>query len=304
MKFTTSFSIARHPQPIDHSASIVLLGSCFSQHIGDRLAYYGFDTLVNPFGTLFNPYSMAVLVEKSVAQNFLPSDISGTYSYLAHSDCNGYNAASTLKNLQRAGTTLQHKLATSSHLIITLGTAWVYKLKENGSIVANCHQQPQQLFNKELLSIEDIVTALKKMEAAARVAAPDIKMIYTLSPVRHIKDGMVENTRSKSRLHEAIQQHCQQTSGYYFPAYEILMDELRDYRFYDRDMLHPNDIAVDYVWARFRESVINTSTTPAINAIEKYRKLHAHRPKNKATHEMQVKEALQKLQTKFPSIMI
>ncbi|SCY16931.1 GSCFA family protein [Nonlabens sp. Hel1_33_55] len=304
MKLTTSFEIDKIARPIDHNSQVVLLGSCFAQHIGDKLSYNAFQSVVNPFGVIFNPHSIAVLVEKSLKGDFKMDDVAGKFSYLAHSDLNGESSNETLENLKRAGNILKNQLSKASHLIITLGTSWIYELKESSTIVVNCHQQPQKLFDKRLLTHEEISNSLHKIEKLISSINPDIQLIYTVSPVRHIKDGMVENTRSKARLQEAIQQRCDHGEAYYFPSYEILMDELRDYRFYAGDMIHPNDTAVDYVWLRFRESALNPNTSKAITAIEKHQKLVYHRPKDSKAHQVQVEESRHQLLTRFPSLQI
>jgi len=304
MKLTTSFDIPNHTQPIAYDSKMVLLGSCFSQNIGDKLAYYGFDAMVNPFGVIFNPHSLMVLMERSLTDGFSDIDISETFSYLAHSDLDGVDKNETLTNLQKSGSQLKTELESASHLILTLGTAWIYEFKETGTIVANCHQQPQKLFNKRLLTIDEISQSLQHIKSLVNAVNPGVQIILTLSPVRHTKDGMVENSRSKARLHEAIQQQCENENAYYFPAFEILMDELRDYRFYARDMIHPNATAVDYVWLRFRESVINTNTSNAIKSIEKYRKLAAHRPKNATAHELQLSKMKTQLLADFPYLKL
>lgn len=302
MKFTTSFDIARLDKAIDHDSSIVLLGSCFSQNIGDKLIYYGFKTMINPFGVIFNPHSMAVLVEKSLSESFTKNDVQEHYSYLAHSLLNGINPTVTFSNLTHAGDQLKTRLKGATHFIITLGTAWIYELAATRLIVANCHQQPQKLFNKRLLDFEEITSSLQQMESSIYKMNPNAQIIYTLSPVRHTKDGIIENARSKARLHEALQQQCEQDKNYYFPSYEILMDELRDYRFYAQDMIHPNETAVDYVWSRFRESVLNTNLNPALQAIEKYRKLVAHRPKDNVAHLLQIDKMKEQIMATFPKI--
>ncbi len=304
MKLTTTFPITPHPQPIDYDSSVVLLGSCFSDNIGDKLSYYGFEHTVNPFGVIFNPHSLRVLIEKSVKKSFTENDVDGHFSFLAHSDVNGARGLETLANLQIAGENLKHQLEKASHVIITLGTAWVYEIKAAETIVANCHQQPQALFNKRLLSIEEIASALEKIKISIGSVNPAAQTILTLSPVRHTRDGMVENTRSKSRLHEAIQQLCETHLSYYFPAYEILMDELRDYRFYAADMIHPSSVAVDFVWARFRESVLSTTITQQMEAVEKFRKLQEHRPKHQAVHEENLDKMALLLHTQYPNLLL
>jgi hypothetical protein len=302
MKFTTDFNIPDHHKPIDYDSSVLLLGSCFSQNIGDKFLYYGFDAAINPFGVIFNPHSLNVLMEKSLNDSFEAGDVSESYSYLAHSDLNGTDSLQTLKNLKTAGKELQHRVHSASHIIITLGTAWVYELKETETVAANCHQQSQSLFDKRLLSAKEISAALENLESLILKENPQAQIIYTVSPVRHIKDGMVENTRSKARLHEAIQQRCEAKKNYYFPAYEILMDELRDYRFYAKDMIHPNGTAVDYVWSRFRESVLHPNTAAPIKAVEKHRRLQSHRPKDKEAHDIQLQISATLLDQNFPNL--
>lgn len=300
MKLTTYFPIPRHQQPIDYDSSVLLMGSCFSQNIGDRFLYHGFDAVINPFGVIFNPYSLSLLIDKSLNDNFTEADVQDSFSYLAHSDLDGKNAEETLVNIKNAGNHLKTCIHSATHIILTLGTAWVYQLKETGAIVANCHQQPQSIFDKKLLSIDQITRSLEKIEEQIHKANPTARIIYTLSPVRHTKDGMVQNTRSKARLHDAIQQACEKSENYYFPAYEILVDELRDYRFYAADMIHPNETAIDVVWLRFRESVLHSNTLQTMKAVEKYRNLQAHRPKNLAAHEEQLEKSLKLLQEKYP----
>ncbi|AZQ44759.1 GSCFA domain-containing protein [Nonlabens ponticola] len=303
MKFTTSFEIEKHPLPIDHDSHVVLLGSCFTDHMYRKLRYYGFDAVSNPFGILFNPFSISHLVSKSIQDDFKLDDVESTFSYLAHSDIAGDDPDAVLTELQTAGKKLKESLNKATHVIITLGTSWIYELKESSQIVASCHQQPQKLFDKRLLKIDEINQSLNKLIDLIQ-GLTQASILFTVSPVRHTRDGMVENQRSKARLHEAIQQQVDAKRAYYFPSYELFMDDLRDYRFYDRDMIHPNEIGVDYVWLRFRESVINQNTATAIKALEKLRKLEQHRPKDAATHARQVDEFKVKVLNEFPNLTL
>jgi len=247
---------------------------------------------------------MAVLMEKSLREEFTIADAQEKFSYLAHSDINGQDSEKVLEHLKTAGDRLKSAIENATHVILTLGTAWIYELAETGQIVANCHQQPQRLFNKRMLESKEILASLDNMESLIKSVNSTAQVIYTLSPVRHIKDGMVENSRSKARLHDAIQQRCDTSDVYYFPSYEILMDELRDYRFYERDMIHPNATAVDYVWSRFRESVLNQNTSTALKAIEKHRKLAQHRPKNPELHQLQLADSQENIIANFPYIQL
>lgn len=305
MKLTTSVPINTLPDLIDYQSKVLLLGSCFTENIGKKLAYYGFEVMVNPFGIVFNSTSLKFLVERAVKdQAFTFDDCTSHFSYLVHSDLNNTDPEQLLENLNASLEKLQLALKNSTHLFITLGTAWFYRHIEKNIIVANCHKQPQHLFEKELLSTNEITLNLKEISELVKSINPTISMTYTLSPVRHIKDGFVENQRSKSRLHEAIQNQVDQNIAQYFPAYEITMDELRDYRFYARDMIHLNDIGIDFIWSRFRESGINPNTLPQQKAIEKYRKLSLHRAIDTIAHETQLKQMRQKLRHTFPEINV
>lgn len=301
MKLSTPVPLKAMQPQLDYDSRVVLLGSCFTENIGLKLRYYGFKTTVNPFGIVFNPLSLALQVSRSLNNDvFTNSDVTQRFSYLAHSDLNAAVPENVVNNLNNAATTLAAAIKNGTHIFITLGTAWVYELEATNQVVANCHKQPQQLFTKRLLSMSEITTALHSISAAIKHVNSLATVIYTLSPVRHLKDGFVENQRSKARLHECIQQQIDAGNAIYFPAYEIVMDELRDYRYYDRDMLHLNDLGVDCVWERFCESGINTSTQHIMQAIEKYRLLEAHRPQDKPQHEAQVQAMKDKLLKMYP----
>ncbi|MDP5076995.1 MAG: GSCFA domain-containing protein [Nonlabens sp.] len=289
MKLSTPVPLQTVEKQLDYDTRIVLLGSCFTENIGLKLAYYGFQTTVNPFGIVFNPVSLELLLRRSLTNDtFTETDVTSYFSYLAHSDLNGDTTQAVVDNLNNAGTNLASSIKNASHIFITLGTAWVYELKSTGVVVANCHKQPQDLFNKRLLSISEMTSAMNAMYQAIQHVNQNATITYTLSPVRHTKDGFVENQRSKARLHECIQQQVDTGQAIYFPAYEIVMDELRDYRFYDRDMLHLNDLGVDCVWERFRESVINTNAQQAMNAVAKYQQYKSHRPQDGTKHAIQL----------------
>lgn len=305
MQLTTPVPIKPLQPAINYDSAMVFLGSCFTENIGSKMAYHGFKTCVNPFGIIFNPHSLLVLIERSLSNDlFSLEDIDTHFSYLAHSDLNGSSQDAVLKNLNTAGKVLAQHIKKASHIFITLGTAWVYKHIEKKIIVANCHKQSQQLFKKKLLSINQIIDSLNTMISLINEANPQAQVIFTLSPVRHIKDGFTENQRSKSRLFEAIQAVVETQKAQYFPAYEIVMDELRDYRFYGRDMVHLSETGIELVWERFRESVISTTCLPIMKAVDKHRKLVAHRPSNVDLHLEQIENSLANLQQKYPHIQL
>lgn len=305
MKLSTPVPLQIVEKQLDYDTRIVLLGSCFTENIGLKLAYYGFQTTVNPFGIVFNPVSLELLLRRSLTgKPFTETDVTSYFSYLAHSDLNGDTTQAVVVNLNNAGTSLLAAVENASHIFITLGTAWVYELKSTGTVVANCHKQPQDLFTKRLLSISEMTNAMDTVYQALQDVNKNATITYTLSPVRHIKDGFVENQRSKARLHECIQQQVDTNQAIYFPAYELVMDELRDYRYYDRDMLHLNDLGVDCVWERFRESVINTDTQQAMLAMEKFQRFRAHKPIDGTEHALQVAVKKAELLQKYPKVYL
>jgi len=305
MQLTTPIPLQPLKPGINYNSSLVFLGSCFTENISYKMSYYGFKTCVNPFGIIFNPHSMMVLLERSLSgQLFSMEDVTTHFSYLAHSDLNGSTEEDVLKNLNNAGELLVRQVKNASHIFITLGTAWVYEHLEQKMIVANCHQQPQALFEKKLLSIDKITTDLHKIIELIHESNGQAQVIFTLSPVRHLKDGFTENQRSKSRLFESVQSLVDQGKVSYFSAYEIVMDELRDYRFYGRDMLHLNETGIELVWERFRKSVISKSISPTMQAVEKYRKLVAHKPTDAIKHKEQVTKAGATLIEKYPQITL
>ena len=196
----------------------------------------------------------------------------------------------------------------ASHVIITYGTSWVYRNKQTNNIVANCHKVPQTEFDKEILSPQVIEQSIKNTVDLIQKVNPNCHFIFTISPVRHIKDGFIENNISKSHLIAAIHSsNFQLPASSYFPSYEIMMDELRDYRFYAEDMLHPSQMAIDYIWERFSENYISTTCFPIMQEIETIQKGLAHRPFNpdSASHQEFSKNLIKKMNTlasKFPQI--
>ncbi|WP_206052163.1 GSCFA domain-containing protein [Nonlabens xiamenensis] len=301
----TPVPIPSFSKPLDYDSSALMLGSCFTEHMGKKLKRAGFHVSINPYGIIFNPVSLSTLIERAMQERFFAlGEVESSFCYEAQSAVSGSCEQEVMEAMNHALGMLREDIKGSTHIFITLGTAWVYTLKETGQVVANCHQQPQRLFDKRLLTPDEINTSLHHITTHLHQMNPDIQLIYTLSPVRHLKDGVVSNQRSKARLHEAIQTSIDIGNATYFPAYEIVMDELRDYRYYDRDMLHLNELGIDCVWSRFRESAICPSTDQAQKAIEKHRKLEAHRPKNVELHRQQVDTSREALRQLFPKINI
>ena len=283
MKFRTELKVTPFSFEIDHESNITLLGSCFAENIGQLLTRYKFNTTVNPHGILFNPYSLnRVLTDALDRPQSKPPPLIRSqgmwFSYLHHSDLCAPSEVLLQEKITRANKTLKSAIEQASCLFISLGTSWVYELKDTGTIVANCHKVPASEFNKRLLSPTEIGDALNAIIALLIKTNPELKIVFTVSPVRHIKDGVVENSRSKAALisgvHTCIDQyhHCS-----YFPSYELLMDDLRDYRFYTEDLIHPSKQAIDYCWEKFSQAFFSTKTSEVNKRIGKIVLARHHR---------------------------
>ncbi|SDB49475.1 GSCFA family protein [Flavobacteriaceae bacterium MAR_2010_188] len=286
---------------IDYHSNLLGLGSCFVENIGAKLDYFKFPTLLNPIGILFNPVSIENLIVRAISnKTYTTEEVfeqnEQFHCFDAHSDLNSFSSEEMASNLNSALVETAKTLKKASHLIITLGTAWVYFNIENQKVVANCHKVPQARFNKKLLSIDEIVNSLKKIEKNIKEINPNITIIYTVSPVRHIKDGFLENSLSKAHLISAVHSVLKNNNqSHYFPAYEIMMDELRDYRFYGKDLVHPNDTAIEIIWDRFKESWISKDAQKTMSDVATIQRGLSHRPFNAESSAH--RQFLQKLET-------
>lgn len=311
MNFRTQIPIPQNLNPIDYNSKIVSLGSCFAVNMAEKFEYYKFQNSVNPFGIIFNPVSIEKLIYRIVNQVFFTEkDIffhnERWHCFEVHSDLSNANKEEFLENLN---VILKHSLIQlfqASHVIITFGTSWVYRNFESNTIVANCHKLPQNQFQKEILSVETIGNSIKNTIDLIQKINPDCNFIFTVSPVRHLKDGFVENQRSKSHLitaiHDAIKPQLPAVN--YFPSYEIMMDELRDYRFYAEDMLHPSAVAIDYIWSKFKESTIAETDFPVMEQVDSIQKSLSHKPfnPNSESHlkfESKLKQKMTNLQFQY-----
>lgn len=311
MNFRTQVPISTATKPIDYNCKIILLGSCFAENIGDKFEYYKFQNVVNPFGIIFNPVSIEKLISKVVtATVFTEADIffynERWHSFDVHSDLSNESKNELLTSLNLILEQTKKQLQEASQVIITYGTSCVYRNIESNEIVANCHKVPQKQFKKELLSVETIKESIKQTIQLIHSLNPDSNIIFTISPVRHIKDGFVENQWSKANLISGTHQVLSQSETY-FPSYEIMMDELRDYRFYAEDMLHPNQVAIDYIWERFKETSISKTAFSVMDEVESIQKSLSHKPfnPNSESHlkfELKRKEKITKLVSKYSFI--
>jgi hypothetical protein len=304
-EFRTAVSPIISPVRIGRKDSILTLGSCFSDAIGRRLEDSKFQVAVNPFGTIYNPLSlhdlMILATDPPAALSdetfVLQSDVH--LNYLMHSDFSALDRETLDTRIRQAFHSVQVQLKSCRFILITYGTAFVYTHRETGRVVANCHKQPAQLFNKSLLTADDILKSFDRLRAMLHRINPDINIILTVSPVRHIKDSLLLNSVSKAVLRTSchyLQEKFPNVT--YFPSFEIVMDELRDYRFYASDMIHPSAQAEDYIWQRFQESYFDSSTITFVNEWKKIRAALQHRPFHPASvgHQNFLQQLLKKLE--------
>ncbi|MBE0391497.1 GSCFA domain-containing protein [Flavobacterium sp. PL002] len=300
MHFTTQIPISKSLNPIDYKSKIISLGSCFAENMGSKFQYFKLQSETNLFGIIFNSASIEKIIERVVREKeFTEEDIfyhnEQWHCYDIHSDLSNSNKELFLEDLNQILKSMTQQLIDSSHIIITYGTSWVYRNTEKNSIVANCHKVPQKQFTKELLSIDTIEKSIQNTIDLIGKINLNCTIIFTISPVRHLKDGFVENQRSKSHLitaiHNIIKTEHYKLNTEYFPSYEIMMDELRDYRFYNADMLHPNQVAIDYIWERFAATTITEATHETMEFIATIQKSLQHRPFNPGSESHQKFEA-------------
>ena len=281
--FRTEINPQISGEKISLSTPLMTIGSCFSDHIGERLVQNKFDTLSNPFGVIFNPISIHKLLNIAAKnhpidpENWLQSQEIYLH-YDVHSQLGNVNQQDAKDNINYAINTAYHQLQKAKWLIITWGTAIVYERKDTGEVVANCHKVPNNQFIKRILSSNEIVTSFETMLSNL---PPNLNILLTVSPVRHLKETLELNSVSKSTLRIACHQLANKHNRVkYFPAYELILDDLRDYRFYKSDMLHPDEDAIDYVWYKFLQTYFDKST---LDFIQKWKKITAainHKPFN------------------------
>jgi hypothetical protein len=313
MNFRTPIHIPKSNHPIDYNSKVVSLGSCFAENIALKFDYFKFQNSVNPFGIIFNPVSIEKIIERVVRENYFSEKDIFYYNDLwqcfeVHSELSQPNKDEFLNTLNTLIDSTYLEIKEASHIVITYGTSWIYKSIASQSVVANCHKVPQKAFQKELLSIETIEKSIQNTIALIQSINPEVQFIFTISPVRHLKDGFVENQRSKAHLIAALHSSISHLpSSIYFPSYEITMDELRDYRFYSEDMLHPNQVAIDYIWECFVQSHITEDIYPLMEEISSIQKSLLHKPfnpesENHQTFVKQLQQKINQVQKKYPFI--
>lgn len=284
MKFRTEIPIPKYPFSITYDDALLFIGSCFSDNMGVFLEENRFKTLLNPFGTLFNPFSIATGLQLLLSPSLFNSQWIDFFnekwiSFAHHGSFSHADRNTFIQNIENQLISGSVYLNKTDFLFITFGTAYAYRHKKSDLIVANCHKIPAQEFDKIRLEIDEIVAQYKNIISSLHKNNPNLKIIFTVSPVRHLGDGFHENQLSKSTLHLAtdkILKSCPKT--FYFPSYEILQDDLRDYRFYGLDLCHPNEQALNYIHEFFRASFFTSETENRRKLIENENKFFNHKP--------------------------
>lgn len=282
--FRTLIDIEKSDIFFNHHLPVLTFGSCFSSNIGDLILKSGFHGAINPFGVLYNPISIANAINRMIENTpYSPNEIIENNGLWVSLDHHGsYSKSSqdeTLQNINNEIETLHQIIKNECVILITLGSSHVYKWTKNNQITGNCHKFPSKYFTKSMLTSEEIIEKLSETIQTIYQQNSATKIIFTISPVRYLSDGFFENQISKSTLHIAIaelQKRHQRIS--YFPAYEIMMDDLRDYRFYTNDMLHPSPLAIEYIWEHFKNTYLENETQKKIQVITEFEKALNHRP--------------------------
>lgn len=286
MHFRLTFPVAPLEPAFEYRDQLLLMGSCFAEEMGQQLQQHLFPALVNPHGILYNPISITKAVHSYLdpkkyteADLFMHNDL--WHSWDHHSRFSALTPAAVLQNINAAQEQAAACLEKARWLVITLGSAHAYVLKETGQLVANCHKVPMAAFYKKLLSVDDIITALDNMMHRLFFRNRDINILFTISPVRYVRDGVVENNLSKAILLQTVHQLVNKFDRlFYFPAYELVIDDLRDYRFYKEDLVHPNETAVNYVWEHFVNSCVHPNSQQLLKTIQEFNRARQHRPFN------------------------
>ena len=294
MKFRTEIFPEKSELKIKPEDKIVTFGSCFADNIAGKFIEYKFRTLKNPFGVLYNPVSIANSV-KIIYDKILFSEKDlifhqGEYhSFYHHSSFSSDNPANVINRIN-AGISSAHNFIKGANLIVlTFGTAWVYEYIETNEVVSNCHKIPANKFNRRKIDVRETTSAASRAIKLLKMINPELKILLTISPVRHWKDGAVENQRSKATLILAAEKLVEECDNvFYFPSYEIVIDDLRDYRFYSSDLVHPNNLAVEYIWEKFAEAYFPSETIAYLSEINKIKSAFNHKIRNRNTPETQL----------------
>lgn len=315
INFTTPIKIISK-ETLTYYNKFIFIGSCFSENIVEKMRHLGFNVSTNPQGILYNPISIAdcasnILNHRVWHENDL--DKSGEF-YISWQHHGAFKSVSKQDALREMNAQMKKSIDLVGEklvLVITLGSAKVYELCSNERVVGNCHKAPAKLFKSRLLKIEEIISHYKDLICQWRAKYPDVLFVFTVSPIRHVRDGLVENQLSKATLLLAINELKKEWDDIveYFPAYEIMIDELRDYRFYDNDLIHPSSLSVEYIWQKFCDGYFGANTLAIMAEVEEYSSLAGHRILNPESigaenHRAKLKDQYEKLTEKFPQLVI
>ena len=276
---------------IGYFDKIMMMGSCFAENIGLKMRQSRLNVVVNPFGILFNPESIAMALEQALAGSpVTDTDVfqhNGLWSGFGfHGSFSSPDKAEALRRMNEGISLAHQQINGLTRLILTFGTAYVYRNVSDGRVVANCHKLPAANFVREMLTIEQIVERYSALIEQLTTINPDLQIVLTVSPVRHLRDGAHQNQLSKATLLLAANQLVERFGNvHYFPSYELLLDDLRDYRFYDADMCHPSAVAVDYIWQAMRDNCFSQTDNALIDEVAKIMAAINHRPLNPNTDE-------------------
>lgn len=318
MDFQIPFSIPTSDHAIQHGDRIALLGSCFSDYMQTHFSRAGFDVLSNPFGTIFHPTTLANSIDFALFPSNEPRIFQRDDLYFSWDSAGaifGKSEAEVRTKFEEQRTVFAEYLRTAKCILITFGTAWGYELvasdasseMNNQGLVANCHKMPSHFFEKKLTSVYEECLRWHTLVLTLKTFNPNLNIIFTVSPVRHKKDGLIENNQSKARLIELVHRLVTSTNTQYFPAYEIVIDELRDYRFFTEDRVHPTEEAVRYVWKRFEETYFSVETQQLAHAVRQLHLACAHKsllPESTESlrHRQATKARVQELMTDHPLV--
>lgn len=314
-KFQTIVEIPKFPWQTGYSNSHVFMGSCFAENIGNRMESLKYKVDINPFGILYNPLSVSnglriLLQQKEFKAEDLIFANGFWHSFSHHGRFSSTNKNEVLEQINNRIIFSAKFLKTASFLFITFGTAWIYKFKKTGQTVSNCHKIPAKEFERVRMTVDEIVDEYQDLLIEIRKLNPSLKVVFTVSPIRHWKDGAVENQRSKAVLLLAVDKIINETGNdicAYFPAYEIVMDELRDYRFYAEDMTHISDVAVNHIWEKFQMALIRNESQQIAVRVQKILSALGHKPFHKYTSEYklflnQINNQIAELESKYPHL--
>lgn len=287
MRFSTYVEIPENNLILSHETGIMMLGSCFIQNIGQKLDECKFKADINPFGVLYNPSSICETLEyicsdglfdEASEEIFFNNEM--WHSWLHHGDFSRRERGELVTAVNERLTAARDALASLDVLVLTFGTAYVYRKASDGRVVCNCHKMPQSGFTRSLLTVDEIVSIVSSAMDKLLVRRPSLKILFTVSPIRHLRDGAHDNQISKATLLLAVEELRRRypAATHYFPSYEIVLDELRDYRFFAEDMVHPSSVAVEYIWERFSETYFSPATKKLNQELKEIARALAHRP--------------------------